>query len=266
MTMSLMNAIRSIKQDEKWLGKIIVGGLVCLVAQIAGFCSLSFIAQKTAPGIGTLIGLIISIVAALWIVGFIFSSMNKTINSDKFQMAELNESNIILTGLKSFMAIIGWGILATIILFVVEIVYFALIAIFCFILGFISGLIGVNNQILTILIAIFCIIASVVLGLYIAQFVNTAFALYFKRLELGDLISFKKQFVIIKENQHANWTLIGKMILFSLAYQGIIIALSVTIVGLVLVPFVAFAGYFVAYNLVAQYAKEINIDKYLEAK
>ena len=266
MTMSLMNAIRSIKQDEKWLGKIIVGGLVCLVAQIAGFCSLSFIAQKTAPGIGTLIGLIISIVAALWIVGFIFSSMNKTINSDKFQMVELNESNIILTGLKSFMAIIGWGILATIILFVVEIVYVALMVIIGLIIFGILGLIGVNNQILTILIAIFCIIASVVLGLYIAQFVITAFALYFKRLQFGDLISFKKQFVIIKENQHANWTLVGKMILFSLAYLGIIIGLSVTIVGLVLVPFVLFASYFVAYNLVAQYAKEINIDKYLEAK
>ena len=263
MTMSLMNAIRSIKQDEKWVNKIIVCGLACLVAQIAGSCSMSFIAQKTAPGIGTLIGLIISIVAALWIVGFIFSSMNKTINSDKFQMAELNESNIILTGLKSCAAMIGWGILATIILAVVEVVYVALMVIIGLIIYGILGLIGINNQILTILITIFCIIAGAVLGLYIAQFINTAFALYFKRLKFGDLISFKKQFVIIKENQHANWTLVGKVILFSLAYLGITIGLSVTIVGLVLVPFVAFAGYFVAYNLIVQYAKEINIDKYL---
>ena len=48
MTMSLMNAIRSIKQDEKWVNKIIVCGLACLVAQIVGSCSMSFIAQKTA--------------------------------------------------------------------------------------------------------------------------------------------------------------------------------------------------------------------------
>ena len=93
---------------------------------------------------------------------------------------------------------------------------------------------------------------------------NVAFACFFKTLKFKDFIAFKKQFRIIKENKHASWTLVGKCILFTLSILLTLLVLLATVIGIILVPFVLFLGEFISYNLCAQYAKEIEIDKYLE--
>lgn len=267
MTISLGNAIKCIKEDEKWITKILVGGFVFIIMQIATSFT---ILKDTEPNVGTLIAAIIAILTSLWSLGFTFSSMKKIFNSDKFQMAELNEGNLILVGLKSCFAILGYGILMTIILTIIGLLYSVIAgligAIIFFALGLIVGLIGgtSDNPIVLSLIILYSTLVGLLGGLFFAQFVNTALAFYLKRLKFGDLISFGKHFVVISENKHTSWTLVGKMILFSLAFIAIILGLTVSIIGVLLLPFVIFASYFVAYNLLAQYAKEIEIEKYLQ--
>ena len=261
MTISLGNAIKCIKEDEKWIKKILVLGFVFLIMQI----TTSLIYKLTEPNITMLICAIIGIITPLWSLGFIFSSMTKTANSDKFKMAELNEPNLILTGFKSCFAILGWGILNVIILTIVGVLYAAIVGIAgAVILGILGAIIGFENQFLSICIIVFSSILGILFALYFAQFVNAAFACYLKRLKFNDLISFGKHLLVILENKHASWTLVGKMILFSLAYIAIILGLTFSIIGILLLPFVIPTAYFVAYNLLVQYSKEIEIEKYLQ--
>ena len=96
------------------------------------------------------------------------------------------------------------------------------------------------------------------------QFVNAAMACYIKNEKFKDLMAFKKQFRIIKENKHAAWTLIGKGILFALLAGLVVLVLGITIVGVLALPFVCFIIAIASMNLYAQYGKQIDIGRYLE--
>ena len=264
MTISLGNAIKCITEDEKWKKKILVGGLVYLVTQIAAQLFFHFATQGNMPNITSIVSIVITIIAGLWLSGFLYASYNKTMNSDKFQMAELNEKNLMLVGFKVIFATLGWGILNVIILTIVGLIYAVVAAIIVAIIFGLLGLcIGFENQILSICISIFMILAGILFGLYYAQFINTAFAFYIKRLKFSDFISFRKHLTVIIHNQHANWTLVGKMILYTLTTCAISIGLAISIIGIIVLPFFIFTCNFICFNLITQYAKEVDIEKYL---
>lgn len=269
MTISLGNAISCIKQDEKWKSKTIVGGVIFVILPIILGLILGILeGLEVIPENSLLPNAIInvaSIIFGVYVIGFIFTSMNRVMNSsDSFKMANWNEKNLMLTGVKSTLACSGWALM-TLLVFGVGLVLTCLVFILAgsFICTLIHKSSGIELEAFKpILIAISGIVGSIY-GLYLAQFINNAFACYLKTLKFKDLIAFKKHFQIIKENKHKNWTLVGKNILFSLAIILTILVLTLTIVGIVLLPFVFFLAYFVSYNLVAQYAKAIDIDKYL---
>ena len=265
MTISLGNAFKSITEDEKWKKKILVGGLVYLVTEVAAQLFAHFAEQGNVSNVTAIVSIIIAIITGVWLTGFQYASYNRTMNSDKFQMAELNDKNLMLVGLKAIFATLGWGILNLIILTIVGLIYAVVAAIIgAIIFGLLGLCIGFENQILTVCISIFISFAGILFGLYFAQFINTAFAFYIKRLKFSDLISFGKHLLVILENKHASWTLVGKMILYTLATIAILVGLTISIIGIILLPFFIFACYFVCFNLITQYAKEIDIDKYLQ--
>lgn len=265
MAISLGDAIKNVRQDEKWVKKIIICGIIYLIMQVTSNLFTTPISKGNSPSIFSFLFLIISVVLGIWFIGFVFSSINKTSNSDKFQMVELSERNLLVTGLKVFFSMIGWGFLTMFVLLVVGIVYAIIIGVFgAIIFGILGALIGFENQILTVLITAFSFAGGCIAGLYFAQLINAAFALYFQRLSFRDLISYKKQLQIIMENKHTSWTLVGKSILYSLTYLAVMFVLLVTIIGIILIPFVIVYANFVGYNLIVQYAKEIQIGKYLQ--
>ena len=265
MAISLGNAISSIKEDEKWIPKILIGGAIgYIIPFVIGFI-VGFVDALTGQQnslMGNLIIYTTSIVIGIYITGFVFTTMNRVINSsDKFKMAEWNEKNLMLTGLKTTLILIGWGIIMALIFLVLALIFGIIGGIISFIL---ASCLHIEGNNLSIFITIFSCACGAVVGLYIAQFLNNAFACFLKTLRFKELISFKKHFRMIKENQHANWSLVGKNILLTLAIVAVAIVLMISVVGFVVLPFVYFAVYFVMYNLICQYAKEIDINKYIE--
>lgn len=259
MTISLGNAINCIKEDAHWPKKIFFGGLIFLLSSVAsGF--VSGLSANTEPTIGMFFGFVILAIAGMFLTGFIFQSMHKVMNSDKFQMVEWNENNLLLTGFKNCCALIGYSILATII-------FMGITILVSLVIGLVLGLGSLFlKQVLgdTLVINIVSSLIGIVIGLYFSQFICVAFACYIKTLKFRDLIAYKKHYQIIKENIHTTWTLIGKNILYSLLFALIVVLLAVTVIGALLIPFVIFASYFVAFNLLVQYAKEVKIENYLQ--
>ncbi|MBQ4114899.1 DUF4013 domain-containing protein [bacterium] len=269
MSISLGNAISSIKEEPKWISKCVIGALIgyvipFVIGAIQGFLEATSVLTEGSL-VCQIIVFTISLILGLYMSGFIYTTMNRVVNSSEpFKMAEWNEKNLLLTGLKVTLSCIGWILLTSLVFGLCFLIIFLGIAIVnALISALFNMFLNTDLQIITIFSGLICCVLGIIYGLYLAQFINTAFACFLKTLRFKDLIAYKKHFRIINENKHASWTLIGKNILFSLAIFGIVLALSVTIIGIVLLPFVCFAGYFVSLNLIAQYAKEIEIDKYL---
>lgn len=261
MTISLANALKSVKEDEHWIKKILIGGVVVLALAI-----LSFIADKGfyQNAVLKLITIVLNIVLYVLFAGFIVVTANKSINSDSTKIAEWNEPNLLLTGLKYVGSTIVCGILLFLIFFVAGLVCGIALGIVGAIIYFLLSLIcGGNCNFATQFTMIFSIVASTILGLYVMQFIFIIYASYYKNLKFRDIISFKKHFNILKENQHACWTLIGKNILYCLLLLFAIVACCVTLIGIVLVPFVYFIACLAGANLVVQFGRHVDIGKYL---
>ncbi len=252
MGISLAKAITSVKEDDNYILKITVGGLLTAFPFI--LCILAFVHDK-------LISLIIASIAAmifsgLYITGFVFETGNKQLNTDSPDMAEWKNAGLLKTGLKTA---------------AVYFVYSIIILIFSFITGFIVGLLAVVSALLLksvsfistdIILAVLSNLVGIFVGLIVALFINTAFTSYMVNLKMGDMLALKKHYKIICENSHASWTLIGKMILYAILFSLISLVLAAFVVTSALLPFLYFAACVVYINLLVQYGKEINIQKY----
>ena len=262
MTISLAKAISCIKEDEKWISKIIIGGVIGFIIPfvIGLLFGLLGIEEKTLEY--NLITYAIGFIFGGFISGFIFTTMNKTLNStEKFQMVNWSDKNLLLKGIKAIFAFLVWSFIAIIIFVLFTTLTAAIISLICTLLGQALSLDSIVQKNLILLVNT---LIGIIVGLYFVQFVNNAYACYIKTLKLEDMLAFKKQFRMIKENQHLNWSLIGKNILFVLLACLVTSVLIVTIVGILLLPFVFFAMNIVAYNLITQYAKTVEINKYFE--
>lgn len=271
MSISLGNAIARVKEEPKWLKKILILGALLISVPFAfgiliGMFGLTPEAMETNPTtifLFTITYFLVLLPITAYFKGFIFQSMHKTFNSDKFQMVELSQNNLLIDGLKNLFSIIGYTILLGIISFVFLFVYILVITLFGVVISLILSAL-ISAKAVSIFSIILGTLANLLFGLYLAQFINAAFACYLKTLKFADLIAFKKHFQIIKENKHTSWTLIGKNILYSLLFLTVILVLCITLIGIILVPFVSIYAYFVAFNLLDQYSKEIEIEKYLQ--
>lgn len=260
--MSLGNAIKDVQKDEHWVQKTFgCYGLYLLGTFVLGFV---YGLSGSKITVGVVITAIASIVALLFLTGFIFKSANNVMNSDTFKMTEFSEKNLLLFGLKTVVGFIAFSFWATLVIFVLALV-FSLIFLVIFVAAyFILSTIHVNQIVLAVFGTIVCTVGSIAIGLYFAQYFNAAMAFYIKTLKISKFFALKEQFEMLKENQHAAWTLIGKNILYSLLFIVIAVILCVSLIGIVALPFVTIYAYFVCYNLLDQYAKEVNIDKYLK--
>ncbi len=274
MTISLGNAITRLGQEPKVVKKVIGLGLILfLVPFIQGIImgmlgfpttteNLSEEAVAAAMTMPMFVAFLMTLPVWAYVTGFLFQSMHKTFNSDRFQMVEFSQKNLLVEGIKNFFSMVGYFILVEIIMLVAILLLSIAIAIVVLVLNLIlSAIFG--PAVASILTVVLALAVGIVFGLYITQFINAAFTCYLKTLKFSDLIAFNKHFNIIKKNKHASWSLIGKGILFSLLYMLVIVVLCATLIGVVLLPFVVVMAYFVAFNLLDQYAKEIQIEKYL---
>lgn len=260
MTISLGNALKAVKEDEYWKKKTLIGGLLFLVYFVG-----LYIMVATEDMTPKLIGLAILLVFLVFIWGFNIATGNKMINSDSNAMAEWTEKNLMLKGLKF---ILSWSVyviafvllstlISTILMFVISI---ALSLIYLVVYLLIHPDCTISGTIMTVIGSIL----YVVLVLYIMQFINAATISYIKNTSFKDLMSFKKQFRMITENQHAAWTLIGKEILFGLLLILVCLVLCVTVVGVLALPFVMFMAAVASIHLYVQYGKQIDVGRYLE--
>lgn len=252
MGISLAKAITSVKEDDNYILKITIGGMLTVLPFI--LFVLAFVQDK-------LISLIILsfaalILSGLYITGFVFETGNKQLNTDSPDMAEWKNPGLFKTGLKTA---------------AVYFVYSIIIVIFSFITGFIVGILAVISALLLKSISfiptdiIFTVLSNLVgifVGLVVALFVNTAFTSFMVNLKMGDMLALKKHYKIIVENSHASWTLIGKMILYGILFCLISLVFAAFVVTSALLPFLYFAACIVYVNLLVQYGKEINIQKY----
>ncbi len=262
MTMSLANAIKDVRKDEHWIQKV----LGCYVLYILGFLPVSLVYHLSgeAVNVGVLISAIISIVALLFLTGFIFKSANNAMNNDTFKMAEFSDKNLLLLGLKTVVGFMVFSFWAMIVIFALALVFSLIFLVIFAAAYFILSAIHVDQTILVIFGSIAGTVGSIAIGLYFGQYFSAAMAFYIKTLNISKFFALKEQIDMLKDNQHAAWTLIGKNILYSLLFTVIVVALCVSIIGMFALPFVFIYAYFVCYNLLAQYAKEVDIDKYLK--
>ena len=263
MSLSLQRAITCLQEDPNWKKNIGIGGgifFLFLVIEII----LTVIALIMTGGdleavennaVLNLVVNIMWIVSTVYLTGYVAQTLNNYAHNDKYKMASFGDKNLMLLGLKTIFAFIGYTICLGVIFGLISVPFFFGAGVF---MGLFNGHTGL--QILGILIAI---LLFGIMFIAILQFVYVASACYIQRLKVGDMFAFKKHFNILVKNQGAVWSLVGKTILYGLLFTAIALACLVTLVGIFLLPFVYFYAYFVQYNLCVQFAKEIDIEKYL---
>ena len=261
MSISLGNAIKSLKEDEKWIKKVLIGGFVALFTVIAS----GMMESEGASIPAKIIGIGLYLLFGSFLSGFCVSTGNKMLNTGSNTMSEWSEPNLLLKGLKFLFSWIVYTIIAAVIFTLVSIVLFIVLAVILGLIYYLINLIFHTNILFTnILVGIIASLIGTVFILYYMQFINAAYVSYYNKLSFHDLIALKKQFRMIRENKHASWTLIGKEILYILLFLLIALILCITIVGIILLPFVYFGAFMVMTNLYAQFGREIGIGRYLE--
>ena len=261
MTISLGNAIKSVKEDNKWISKIVIGGFITAFA-VAG----SVVADMKNIALGIqIVGILVYLALSFFVTGFTVSTANKQMNNDSNTLAEWSDKSLFLKGLKYLFSYIVYALVITLIFSI----FAAIVTVISIIvLGLIYYLINLalplNQQFVTFLVSVVFITLMIVIGIYVIQYINAGIACYYKNTKFRDIMALKKQFRIIKENQHAAWTFFGKEILYVLLFTLAIVIACLTFIGIILVPFICFTAYIVLTNLYAQYAKEIEIGKYID--
>ena len=82
MSISLGNALKFLKADEKWATKILIGGLISLVTMILSY----FIESKNTAIV--IASLLLYLVFSSYSSGFLLSTANKILNNDERKFAE----------------------------------------------------------------------------------------------------------------------------------------------------------------------------------
>ena len=262
MSISLGNALLSVKEDENWIKKTIIGGLIFIAYWIS-----MYLIDNAETSTNKLIGLALYFIFLIFIWGFHASTGNKMINSASNTMADWTEKNLILKGLKILLGYLLYVFVFSTIFTIISVIILLAATI---ILGFVYYLAGLllHVDFKTVSSGVIAGLVLAIIGIWLlawfVQFTNAALTCYFKNLRFRDLMALKKQFRIVKENQHAAWTLLGKEILFGLLMILVILILTITIIGIAAIPFVCFMASIVSANLFAQYGKYIEIGRYLE--
>jgi len=257
---SLGDALLAIKADENWIKKLVIGGFVGLAVIIAT------IMMETESYTTTvrIIGAGLYLLFGSFYMGFIVSSGNKMLNSDSNSLAEWKEDNLLVKGLKFLLSYIVYTVAFTILFTLLSVLAFLGISLILWLIYFLVNLLfhidcSFASPLMTVILSVF----TIIFVLYLLQFMNAAYICYYKNLRFRDIMSFKKQFRMIKENPHASWTLIGKEILYVLLFILSFVIAFITIIGILAIPFIYFAAYIVITNLYAQYGRQIDVGKYL---
>ena len=256
MTISLGNALKSVKEDSHWLKKVFIGGLIYLVSIIGD-------AMLETKGVHMAVnssGFVLYLIFYSILLGFMVSTTNKKINGDFIGWTEWSEPNIFLKGLKCMLCYFVYTLLLS---FICCFTIFVIAAVVVLIGYLINMILQLNPQITDIFMIIVGGTAFVVVFLYLIQFFNVGYLYYCKNFKFRDLMAIKKQFMIIADNQHAAWTLVGKIILYTLLLVLVSIIACITLIGIFLLPFICFAFFMALVDLLVQYGKKINTDKYL---
>ena len=260
MTISLGNALKSVIADEHWIKKTLIGGLISLVVLIGT-------GMMEAKGISAAVritGIALYLIFGSFLLGFVISTVNKKLNNGLIGWSEWSEPNIMQKGLKFIFSYIVYTI-------VITILFACLVVAFTIIFGLVIGLIGylinlalhLPTQFAGALLGLLFTVVFIIILLYFMQFISAALVSYYKNQKFHDLMALKKHYRMIKENQHAAWTLVGKTILFTLLFALIFIVACITIIGVIAIPFIYFVSRMALIDLYNQYGKEIDVDKYL---
>ena len=215
MTISLGNALKFVNEDEKWISKTVIGGFITLAAIIA---SAMFQYPNAKAGV-IIAGLALYFIFGALLSGFLLSTVNTRLNSDARGLTEWNEPNLLLKGLKFILSYIVYTFVITILFTVIGTVLTIAASIVLGIIYYLISLVlNIDPQVAAYVFVPVFIVLIVIFSLYLMQFISAALTCYYKSLKFRDLMALKKHFRIVFENQHAAWTLIGKIILYSLLF------------------------------------------------
>lgn len=256
MTISLGNALKSVKEDSHWLKKVFIGGLIYLVSIIGD-------AMLEAKGVHMAVkvsGVVLYLIFYSILLGFMVSTTNKKINGDFTGWTEWSEPNIFLKGLKCMLCYFVYTLLLSFICCFTIFVIAAVVVLIGYVIGMVLPL---SPQFAKIFLTIVCGTAFVVVFLYLIQLLNVGYLYYCKNFRFRDLMALKKQFMVIADAQYAAWTLVGKIILYTLLLILVSIIACITIIGIFALPFICFAFFMALVDLVVQYGRKIDIGKYL---
>ena len=258
MAINVIDALTQIKNDKNWVKKIAIASSIMLLGVIAYAIAVLLLSKDMY--IASIVFSVVTLIICLYVGGFVISTAHRTLNNEDFKLAELNEKNLMLKGLHYSLSIIGYGILVFAIIFL-------MVLILSFSIGLIYGLVGETvGNILTSIIGIIGIILYIPFILYLFILILIAFACYLKNLKFTDIIALPKHFAILKNHHKACWAMFGHQFLYAILFGVIVSILPITIVGILLIPFAYLTAYIWCNNILAQFAKEIEIEKYLEKK
>ena len=249
--MDLMEAFANVTKDTNWMKKIAIGGGLLLLSVIAEIISI-FLFESSTGFMWSIIPFIISVITVLYPTGFIFSTLRKQINENTDLMTDWTEKNMLLSGFKSCLSMI-------LILGVFMIAGTAITLIGSF---SISSLFK-NSSALGWILFVLLIVILLLYFLFIYLIFPISLVCFGKTFKISSSVNFKKIFAIFKENQKEVWILFAWGIVFCAIYSIVLTMFCITVIGIIAFPFLYFYFFIVCINLLAQFAREIDINKYL---
>lgn len=259
MAISIFEAINNVRDDKNWAVKTFLVSVFMFASSI-----LVNFTELEINGWIILIAVVLGLTAGIYVFGFLFKSVHNALNSDSFELANFNDANLLLVGLKGWLAFIGYYTIIYFIfafIFIIFGIIFALLSMLIY--GILVTILGLSQNVVIGVGIIAVILLTIIISLYFGMFVNTATVCYLKRLNFTDIFALDTHFAIIKENHKLCWTFVGKTILYSLLWLLVFLVLAISLVGWLMIPFAYAYAYLVYYNLQVQFAKTIQIEKYL---
>ena len=250
MSIDLFKAFSCVTEDKHWIKKIVIGGVLTLFTWIFQIVAALLPEQSNRLWWEFLI-FIITAILILYLTGFIFSTLRKQINEKTNLMSEWSEKNLLLTGFKSFVALT----IFTVVWAIIDIIPLLLLLI-----SLSSG------NLLISLLGLVCIPIMMLLLLLTYLVLPLFFACYGKTFKILSILDFKRVFIMFKNYQPKVWLLFGLGILYTIIGFIICVIFTISIIGIIALPFLYFYFFIVYNNLIAQFAREIDIDSLYKDK
>ena len=249
MNLDFEKSLTYISKDNQWVNKLLAGaGILLAIFAVFLLPILVFIVTNSAIVMMLSFGLcfIFSVILSFAVSGYIAETANKRINYQNSVLPDWNDfGRFIVTGLKYF----AGYFLYILPLIIACSVYFFLLAVTM------SGYHTHSAAQQAVPFLFMVVLGALLLMFFILVIVFCPLMMcnFFKDLKILSFVNFKDAFVLLKDNVSNYFVLILLFIALSVLIQILCTVLTITIVGLILMPVVYFYIYLVVAEITAQF-------------